>query len=105
MAAACNGAAEGLAGPAAPAAAGSGSQRVEALSDEVVMSNNISAVSISRDDANVTSGALRVRGGAQVLLLLHAVSCKQCLDHTKRMAPIQTLPGLILLSTGAAQRG
>ncbi|CAL8468600.1 g8140 [Coccomyxa elongata] len=49
-------------------AAFSAMRKLETLSDEVVMSNNVSAMCIGRDDTNATSRALRARGGAQSLL-------------------------------------
>ncbi len=46
-------------------AAFSAMRRLETLSDEVVMSNNVSAMCIGSDDTNAISRALRVWGGAQ----------------------------------------
>ena len=65
-------------------AAFSAMQKLETLSDEVVMSNNVSAMCIGRDDTNATSRALRVRGGAQASCS-HSARCIDLLFHMLSM--------------------
>ena len=101
-AAACNGTSNPCRSAAAPGAACSEVQRTDpTLSDEVVVSNNISTACIGRGDTNATSGAQRVRGGAQVPIPTQ--TCLLTLFHLPCAPTVAEPEEAAGLSSGAGQ--